>query len=109
MEPVGAYGASCRHTEYKITVGAVDDGVADELHWYGALQGTVTLVISDPSLRELLDLAFRIQGRDEIHPVCAGRQLVSEGMERRSPGDRGLGRDHGAEDRIGCPVLADRD
>ena len=105
---VDSYGDSRRHREHEITVGALDDLVADELDWYGALQGAVALVILSPLLRELPDLACRIDGFDEVHPVCAGRQLVSEGMERRGPGDGGHGRDYGLGTRIWCSVPADR-
>ena len=71
MESVGSYRDSYRGGQYEITVGALDDRVANELDRYRLLQGAVAFIRPCSSLRELLYLAIRITGPYELHPVGA--------------------------------------
>ncbi len=41
-----------------------------------------------PLVRKVLDMAFRFRGPHELHPICAGRELIGEGIERCDPRDR---------------------
>lgn len=76
---------ACGGSERQVTVYVLDHGIADKAHRNRPLQSKIVFVGPRPLVRKVLDTAFRFRGPHEFHPICAGRKLIGERIERCDP------------------------